>query len=98
MERNLRNDDKREKTSKFHSIASTIRPQIDQQSLKTKKIPKTPNEPCNLGPNETRRNSNEEGNNHSNNAMRQYKTTKRMQRSNHKVDRTDKNRKLTREA
>ena len=50
MRSNLRNDNKRAKTSIFHSMAQTIRSQIDQKSLRTKKSPKDINELCNLGP------------------------------------------------
>ena len=50
MRNNLRNDIKREKTNKFHSMAQAIRSQIYQSLSKPRKSLKGSNGPCDLGP------------------------------------------------
>ena len=70
MKRNLRCDSKREKMSKSLNEKHAIRLQIDETIPQNQKNPKNSNGPCNIGPNDAKRNSNEEENKHSNNAIK----------------------------
>ena len=70
MKRNLRCDSKGVKMNKSLNEKHAIRPQIDKKVPQNQNNPKDSNGPCNLGPNETRRNSNEEENQHSNDAIK----------------------------
>jgi len=86
------------KTNKFHSMTQAIRSQIDQSLSKPRKRLKGSNGPCDLGPKQDQTKFEWKTSNHPKIATKQWTTTKRMRRSNQRVDWIDETPKLPRRA